>query len=593
MKPIQRTAAILLVLIFTAVAYVSCGGGDSEGGSGTAYVNPATAGYKELGCGTDVFDEYACENNVKGKVLDVDALNDLDYLVLNTSVQEGMIQRVSGTNVSEYATELGITVGLQASYMWFSTSIKSAFTDNTYRRSEYSYVTLMERHYKNSLKVVNTKWDAAYLRDYLTPEASKAINDIDPQKKWSPEDVIATFGTHVMLGVFTGARLDYNLSINITDVSHQTDLQSYAEMKAGTKFASASFTSEVDQSTYTAMSSYDQKENILAKGGDEQYARPGDDTDYQQWKASIDSNPCLVGIIRNALVPIWELAEDSARAESIHNYFIEYADGKVSEFDPLTPMIITGIEVTENIPSTLTGYLPLMDISGEATKSYVNKGVSSVGTPTRQSDRIMEATKVWISYKAVESNQTLDSPVTGLHLFTSDSASALAEDLNIYGPHEVSDVDFNTDTCQTATWWHTTPCPTSWCAYDCDNVACSVPNTKYRFLHYLTSDTDTPIKTLVLGDNSAINASLDFNVRKNHIWWGPQDLNNDGQVDDTDAQLVLSGVVWIDDGGGGLMDLNEDADNYYVYDYECPWGCCWVKTSITDAPPQYLGYVSY
>jgi len=298
-------------------------------------VDPATAGYKELGCGTDVFEEYASENNVKGKVLNIDALNDQKLLVLNTSVQEGVIQRVSGTSVSEYASELGVTLGLSGSYAWFSASIKTAFTDNTYRMSQYSYVTLMERHYKNSLKIMNTSWDALYLKDYLTDEADRAINNTDSQKDWTPEQLISTFGTHVMVGIFTGARLDYNLSINITDSSHQTSLQSYAEMKANAKFASASFSAGLDQSTFNAMRTCDQRENILAKGGNEQYARPGNDTDYQVWKASIDSTPALVGIIKDALVPIWEFADDPARAAAIENYYMQYALGKDSEFTPL------------------------------------------------------------------------------------------------------------------------------------------------------------------------------------------------------------------------------------------------------------------
>ncbi len=83
------------------------------------------------------------------------------------------------------------------------------------------------------------------------------------------------------------------------------------------------------------MSTYDQRENILAKGGNEQYARPGNDADYQLWKASIDSNPALVGIIKDALVPIWELADDPARAAAIQNYYMEYALGKESDFTPL------------------------------------------------------------------------------------------------------------------------------------------------------------------------------------------------------------------------------------------------------------------
>ena len=323
-----------LIVPFALFA-IMCGGGSSGDNSSGSIVDPVTPGYSELGCGTDVFEEYATENNVKGRVLDIDALNTQELLVLNTSVQEGIIQRVSGTSVSEYANDLGVTVGLSASYKWFSASIKTAFTDSTYRMSQYSYVTLMERHFKNSLKIVNTIWDADSLFSYLTNEADMAINNTDPQKDWTPEEVIFTFGTHVMVGIFTGARLDYNLSINITNTQHQTYLQSYTEMKANLKFASASFSAGMDQSTYNAMSAYEQRENILAKGGNEQYARPGDDPDYSTWKDSIDSNPAFVGIIKNALIPIWAFADDPSRVAAIENYYMEYALGKDSDFIPL------------------------------------------------------------------------------------------------------------------------------------------------------------------------------------------------------------------------------------------------------------------
>ncbi len=318
-----------------ALFLTTCGGSGGDSGTSSTGVDPATPGYKELGRGTDVFEEYATENNVKGKVLNIDALNNQKLLVLNTSVQEGVIQRVSGTSVSEYASQLGVTVGLKGSYKWFSASVKTAFTDDTYRMSQYSYVTLMERHYKNSLKIENTKWNSTYLKNYLTTDADKAINNTDPQKDWTPEQIISTFGTHVMVGIFTGARLDYNLSIKITNTSHQTNLQTYAETKANFKFASASFSAGLNQTTYDAMKTYEQRENILAKGGNEQYARPGNNADYQLWKASIDSNPALVGIIKDGLVPIWEFADNPIRAAAIQNYYTEYALGKDSAFTPL------------------------------------------------------------------------------------------------------------------------------------------------------------------------------------------------------------------------------------------------------------------
>ena len=132
---------VALFIIPWALFVIRCGGGSSDDNGSGSLVDPATPGYSELGCGTDIFEEYATENNIKGRVLDIDALNDQQFLVLNTDVQESIIQRISGTSVSEYADALGVTVGLSGAYKWFSASIKTAFTDSTYRMSQYSYVT--------------------------------------------------------------------------------------------------------------------------------------------------------------------------------------------------------------------------------------------------------------------------------------------------------------------------------------------------------------------------------------------------------------------------------------------------------------------
>jgi hypothetical protein len=152
-----------------------------------------------------------------------------------------------------------------------------------------------------------------------------------------------------MVGIYTGARLDYSLSINITDISYRSQLQVYAEAKAQTMFASASFYSGLDMSTFNAMSAFEQRQTIRCKGGLEQYARPADDDDYQLWKASIDAHPALVGIVQNALVPIWEFADGwdeaggvcdpGSRCELIRIAYLKYANEQERKFDPKLKLI--------------------------------------------------------------------------------------------------------------------------------------------------------------------------------------------------------------------------------------------------------------
>jgi hypothetical protein len=564
-------------------------------------IPPDTPGYKELCCGTDVFEEYASENNVKGKILDIDALNGEGLLVLNESVQEGTIQRVSGSDISEYTKELGVTVGLDAKYKWFSASAKVSFTDNTYRRSEYSYVTLMERHFKNSLKLANIMWSPAYLKDYLTVNADQAINNTDPIKDWPPEELIETYGTHVMVGIFTGARLDYNMSIEITNTAHQKDLQTYVEAKAGTTFASASFYAQMDQSTYDEMSNCKQKENILTKGGSEQYARPADDEDYQIWKASIDTNPSLVGILKNALVPIWDLADDPTRAKEISDYYANYASGKESDFDPILPWIITGIKVTTgDLPLPQSGFEPLynfpdpLDPNKIPVSGYINKDASSEGPYVFDKCAMgweNPATRVYISVKKaveVEPDEASGQAITGIHLLTSDDPAEEDADLAQYGDHWMSDVNLNTDTCEHYKVWKVG----FW--KRCERVECDKLNTNVLYLHATTSPSEAKIKAIVLGDDISINTASKHETRREHIWWGPeQDMNGDGEVDEKDAEEVLEEVEWLlDDETGERVNLNQGALNFFQEDFSEILNCC-KSTKIWDANPQYLGYVRY
>lgn len=570
---------------------------------GELKIDANTKGMESLGCGTDIFGEYAVESNIKGRVLDLDALNADHMLVLNPLVEERYYQTIVGNTISEYASRLSASVGIYGSYKFFSASIKTSFTGETYRKTEFSYATIMETNWKHSLKVQTDRWHAEYLKNYLTPEAKKAINNSDELRKWTAGDLIASYGTHVMAGIYVGARLDYHLAVNIEDQKYTKELDSYASAKFKGIFASAGIETDISNNVETKMNRYEKRQNIKSKGGDSQYANPTDEDDYDQWHKSINTNPVFCGIIKNALIPIWEFADTAGRKDEIMEYYKKYAEDKESDFEPISPArkIVTAIVITENMPTTLPGYELLKDYNYNKKPEkayvvdygYVNRGVSSKRTPRRQHDRIMEATKIWISYKAVMEDETTEAPINGIYIFPGNS-----EPEKLYGPHEKLNVDMNTDTCKEPVFWHTNPCP-KWipkCAYWCDNVKCKKENDNHLYLHYTKrSEThaDAPIRCLVLGNEVALDKSKPFEDRKKAIWWGPQDMNDDGIVDDLDAQHVLNKVVWASDPYGLPINLNLGAKNYYVYDYECPWGCCWVKTKIFPSPAQYIGYVPY
>jgi len=562
-------------------------------------VDPNTAGYDQLGSGYDVFTAYADTEFVKNKVLDLRALNE-DGKLLWFPVDKFNVSQYQGTTISSYVSSLSTSAGLSGSYGFFSGSINSTMSQMAGVTTEWSFATVQVKHRVHGLAVV--KMQTSDLRSYLRSDFAEDINsDLDPYVLFD------LYGTHVIGKLVVGGRLDYHLSAMVTDQQQKRNIGVYAEAKFDSGFASLQLNTSFDYQSYRSQYVSNEDFKLASVGGQGQASKVWTDGDYTQWVSTVWENPVFCDFGADPwLIPIWELAdgdcEEGSRCWEIHEAYKAYALTQHIDIPGAGRKVLVDLAVTLDIPSTQTGFEPLRNYQGVSALGYVNKGVSSARTPQRQHDGIMGATKLWVSYKALWDDQTIEEPINNIHLFT--GGDDLEREL-AYGTHsllkmKVSGVDeaadLSYDTCQQATYWHTNPCPTSLCAYACDNVACSTPNTKRRELHFARvggTVTDPPIRSIVLADAVATDKSKDFETRKKAIWWGPQDLNDDGEVNDTDARAVLDRVVWLTDGGGQLLNLNEDADNYYVYDYECPWGCCWVKTSITAAPAQYLGYVPY
>jgi hypothetical protein len=275
----------------------------------------------------------------------------------------------------------------------------------------------------------------------------------------------------------------------------------------------------------------------------------------------------------------------------------EYDVKECSLVIPL-PWIIAGLDVTAEMGSTQSGFEPLKDLSGASATGYINKNVSSYSLTPELACRdaicgdneepLYPASKVWISVKAIESNEASDQAITGIHLLTSDGAAEKADDLAQYGDHWMSEVNLNIDTCGSAiSWEYGTG---SWC----DKVGCEEENTNVLFLHATRSPSEEKLKALVLGDVISIDTSNPSEERREHIWWAPQDVNDDGRVDTSDADAVLANVVWLSDGTGAPVNLNEGAQNYQTYESRLVgFHYCCVFYKIWDAPAQYLGYVRY
>ena len=588
-------AAILVATAAPALPAESA----SESLLALAPIDPGTPGYQQLGAGYDVFTAYADAEFVRNPVLDLAALNEAGKLG-QFPVDKFTVNQFQGTTIEEYVTSLAVSAGLSGSYGFFSGSINSTLSQMGSVTTSWSFATIQVKHRVHGLSVL--RMQSSDLQRYLLPGVADDINsDLDPAV------LFELYGTHVIGKLVVGGRLDYNLSAWISSEQEKRNIGVYAEAKFDSGFASLDLNTTFDYATYRSEYVSQEQVSMASVGGQGTSARIWTDGDYTAWVDTVWDHPVFCDFGADPwLIPLWELADGGcgagSRCKEIHDAYLRYAASKHIILPGVARAVLVDLAVTTDIPSTETGFAPLADFNGSAVLAYVNKGVSSARTPQRQADGIMEARRLWLSYKAVDEEQATSAPINGVHFYT--GAGDLEAEL-AYGPHTLMRMsvdgaaqaaDLSYDTCEGPVWWHTTPCPTSLCAYDCDNVRCDAANTNLRQLHFTTVSAllpQAPIQSLVLADPAAIVTANDFATRRAALWWGPQDLNHDGKVDDADVQLVLDRVVWVSGADGFPMNLNAGAANYFVYDYECPWGCCWVKTSITAAPAQYLGYVPY
>ena len=589
----------IALLLFLAPALQGCGSSSKADKPPVVTVDPNTKGLNVLGSGTDVFGAYAVESNVKGRVLDVTAMNAAGLLVYSPDVQESKYEEVTGSTVSEYATSLATSLGLTGSYMFFSAEIQAAYSQDTYRKTGYSYASIIERHWKHSLKVEPGLWtSAAKLRPYLTTLARQAINDTDGTRKWTGAEVIAAYGTHVINGIYVGGRLDYHLTVQILEEQYQQSFSAYAKASFATSFASAGMTSTIDTTARQALDSYNKVTTINAKGGATQYAHPENDDDYKLWKASLDTSPVFCGIIGGGLMGVWELAETPARQAEIRAAFEAYAVGQESAFIPFVEKI-TDIKVIDAGQSTSValdpGYSLIKSLAGDTVGGSVNGGI------WRDTQR---ANYVYLAYKSAVTEQPMG--VSEVHVSSSDAAvrdlffggAGGAGHDALYGASQPgclanAAVNLNSGTCSSAglSEWSS-----GWCAYYFWNASCAGNGTPLA-LHVVPQTAQTEaIRCLVVGDAVAADSNQAMATRIQHIYWGPQDANQDGKVDAKDASWVLSHVQWVRHvPDGDLVNLNHGTQSYRRYDwYDCGLGegyddAWWhAVNAVEDA--QYIGY---
>lgn len=300
------------------------------------------SGIENLGSGYDVFESFADAVKVKAPILDYTALN-ADGAVEKKNLEHSSFHTTSGTSISEYSSSLSVSVGLSGSYMYFSGSVKTNFSESRYSYDTYSFATYHSMINKYQLRIP-ADWSADDLKPYLTPQAKSKINDASI----SPEDIFNIYGTHCLTGVVVGGRLDYSISGRTSDLKTNVGIGVYAEASFSMGLGSGSMSTSVisEEELHTFESSMEKHLEVYG-GSSELGQHIIIKDDFDAWIGSIENNLVFCNFTQNGLIPIWYFCDDQARKDELEAAYANWAQNREILVNPAPRVCVLDVIILE------------------------------------------------------------------------------------------------------------------------------------------------------------------------------------------------------------------------------------------------------
>lgn len=293
-----------------------------------------------LGYGYNVVTSaYFNSNDVssRAEIFDTDSLLE-DKRLRKVDLSQTETSQYMGETLETYQKDVSTNLGLSFSYGLFS-KVKGDFSLSTDTSTSGMSQSVF---IKNQIKIQKQRQFIKYgdleideLKDYVYKTVLKKINaDIsgktaEEKQKYYDEEIFDRYGTHVLMDIMLGGRMDLNYVYN--NSSKKTMQEIKMELDATYK----TFASKVSGSISTEISS---KAESFAKNSTFKASRVGGSTSpdinsyekalesYKDWSQSIENDTSLeffdVGNnCQDSLLPIWEFADsDAKRTEMILAY---------------------------------------------------------------------------------------------------------------------------------------------------------------------------------------------------------------------------------------------------------------------------------
>lgn len=308
--------------------------------------------YYSLGVSYEITEDYLDNDAAKYPVVDIDAfLSDNQNSYHNNPTTEGEVFVYAGATAEDFAKDIvtknSIKIGQSVDVKGLSLSRSIKFNNDLTSKysysSQYSFaradvVKRVKRVYLNATPTV--------LQRYLYPEFLRDLNAL------SPRDFVAMYGTHVLLDITIGGRLQFNYRSIIEETTSVNDKKKAVE--AGLKLNVKKVGATLDASYSTQEIVTWNRKNATWKtwvkymggeGSGQSFtfnSETGNSTvsfNLDKWESSVnDKNAGLVEVNWNKTYPIYDFISNATKRQQIKNAVEEYVNNQKLEIIEMLPL---------------------------------------------------------------------------------------------------------------------------------------------------------------------------------------------------------------------------------------------------------------
>ena len=351
-KKTRITQYLIIISLLTLISFITCSeDSDTSPNTETAIkeLENEAPGAEAISRGYDITGKYADVEYTKDRILDIGKLHN-DGKIEIQRIEKSEYNTIEGTSIEEYSSSMAISVGVSAQYGAFSGSVETNFSQSSSTSTKHSFCTIKSLIKKKKVQLKSTL-SIDDLKAYLTTDAKNYINDKDKE----PSEIFKSFGTHLIIGIFTGGRIDFNYSVDMSQVDTSKSIGVYAKASYGSVTGNTSVETTEEQSKFESNS----EKTLFVYGGKSEYGQNIQNKgDYTKWTEGVEENTIFCDFTGNGLIPIWELADSNNRKSDIETAYKAYLASKAPGSTNLPMKAISEITV-KGFNTTLTGFTKL------------------------------------------------------------------------------------------------------------------------------------------------------------------------------------------------------------------------------------------